>query len=147
MLIGEYFSKITLKNRISVPKKFRREIGDRIIMAKWYENCLVIVSEPGWKQLLSKLTGRMNTLVKAVRDTDRFILGSAYELDLDSQGRFVIPGNLKEYAKLDEDVIFLGLGDRIEVWNEKVWSEKEKLVQESAAEMLESMTDSGTANE
>jgi MraZ protein len=147
MLIGEYFSKITLKNRLSVPKKFRQEIGNRIIMAKWYENCLVIVPETGWKELLQKLTGRMNTLIKAVRDTDRFILGSAYELDLDSQGRFVIPGNLKEYANLDENVVFLGLGDRIEVWNEKIWSEKEKLVQESAAEMLESMTESGTGNE
>ncbi len=140
MLIGQYFSKITLKNRISVPKKFRREIGNKVIIAKWYENCLVIVAEAGWKELLLKITGQMDILTKAVRDTDRFILGSAYELDLDQQGRFVIPGNLKEYAQLSENVVFIGLGSRVEIWNEEVWRDKEKLVQESAAELLESMT-------
>jgi MraZ protein len=140
MLIGQYFSKITLKNRISLPKKFRSEIGDKLIIAKWYEECLVIVSEASWKEILKKLTGRTETLTKAVRDTDRFILGSAYEFELDLQGRFVIPSNLKEYAGLTDDLVFLGLGDRVELWNEKIWSEKEKAVQESAAEAIESIS-------
>lgn len=140
MLIGQYYSKITLKNRISLPKKFRSEIGDKLIIAKWYEECLVIVTEASWKEILLKLTGKMEILTKAVRDTDRFILGSAYELELDPQGRFVIPSNLKEYAGLSEDVVFLGLSDRVELWNEKTWGEKEKAVQESAAEAIESIS-------
>lgn len=140
MLIGQYFSKITLKNRISVPKKFRSEIGNKIIIAKWYENCLVIVPEKDWKELLGKLTGQMDILTKAVRDTDRFILGSAYDLELDPQGRFVIPANLKEYASLEENAVFLGLGSRVEIWDEKIWNEKEKSVAQKAAESLEMMT-------
>jgi MraZ protein len=141
MLIGQYFSKITLKNRISVPKKFRSEIGDKLIVAKWYEGCLVIVPEIRWKEILDKLTGKMEIITKAVRDTDRFILGSAYELELDAQGRFVIPAILKEYAGLSENVIFLGLGERIELWDEKSWKEKEKSVTVGAAESLESISD------
>lgn len=140
MLIGQYFSKITLKNRISVPKKFRSEIGNKIIIAKWYENCLVIVPEKDWKELLNKLTGQMDILTKAVRDTDRFILGSAYDLDLDPQGRFVIPASLKDYAALKENVVFLGLGRRVEIWDQNTWSDKEKSVALKAAESLETMT-------
>src|SRR4030042_2978051 len=116
MLIGQYFSKITLKNRISLPKKFRNEVGERLIRAKWDEGCCVIVSEASWREIMAKLTGGMEILTKAVRDTDRFILGSAYELELDAQGRFVIPVILKEYAGLGENVVFLGLGERIELW-------------------------------
>ena len=140
MLIGQYFSKITDKNRISLPIKFRNELGKKLIIAKWYEGCCVIVSVEDWKKLLTKLTGRAEILTKAVRDTDRFILGSAFELDLDAQGRFVIPGNLKGYAGLSEDVTFLGLGDRIELWDTAVWNEKEQTVQENAGQTLEEMT-------
>ncbi len=147
MLIGQYYSKITLKNRISLPKKFRNEVGERLIIAKWYEGCCVIVSESSWKEIMEKLTGRMEILTKAVRDTDRFILGSAFELELDFQGRFVIPGNLKEYAELTEDVVFLGLGNRIELWDAKIWSEKEKVIQESAEVALEKMTTRITVND
>jgi len=100
----------------------------------------VIVSVDDWKGILSKLTGRAEILTKAVRDTDRFILGSAYELDLDAQGRFVIPSNLKGYAGLSEDVTFLGLGDRIELWDTAIWNEKEKTVQENAGQTLEEIT-------
>ena len=147
MLIGQYFSKVTDKNRISLPKKFRNELGKKLVIAKWYEGCLVIVQEKDWTGILGKLTGRAEILTKAVRDTDRFILGSAYELDLDAQGRFVIPGNLISYAGFSEDVTFLGLGDRVELWDSKVWDKKEKLVQESAVEALESITAGNVNNE
>jgi MraZ protein len=111
-----------------------------LIVAKWYEGCLVIVPEIRWKEILDKLNGKMEIITKAVRDTDRFILGSAYELELDAQGRFVIPAILKEYAGLSENVIFLGLGERIELWDEKSWTDKEKSVSVGAAESLESLT-------
>ncbi len=140
MLIGQYFSKITDKNRISLPKKFRNELGDRLIIAKWYEGCCVIVSESRWNTILEKLTGRSEILTKAVRDTDRFILGSGYEVFLDAQGRFIIPANLKNYANLSTDVTFLGLGNRVEIWDSVIWSNKEKSVQENAEDTLEKLT-------
>lgn len=140
MLIGQFFSKITLKNRVSIPKKFRDEVGNDVVVAKWYEGCLVVIPKVSWKRILEKLTGRTEILTKAVRDTDRFILGSAYEVELDGQGRFVLPINLKEYANLSNDVVFLGLGDRLEIWDSKVWAEKEKGVQKEAAEELESLS-------
>jgi MraZ protein len=140
MVIGQYLVKLTEKNRTALPKRFRDELGNDAIIAKWYEGCLVVVSNTGWKALLNKLTGKSDLITEPVRDTDRFILGSAFEIELDSQGRFVIPKILKDYAALEEEVIFVGLGDRVEIWNKNAWKEREVYVQENAALMVEEVS-------
>ena len=140
MVIGQYLVKLTEKNRTALPKRFRNELGNEVIIARWYEGCLVVVSNKGWKALLDKLTGKSDLITEPVRDTDRFILGSAFEVVLDGQGRFVIPKILKDYADLGEEVVFVGLGDRIEVWNKDAWKEREEYVQENAAQMVEKVS-------
>jgi len=139
MLIGNYSSKISLANRVAIPNSFRKEIGKTFVIAKWYENCLVIVSSSNWSELLKRITGKTEFITQSVRDTDRFILGSAFELTTDSQGRAVLPKSLAEFASLSEEVIFLGLGDRVEIWAKKAWEEKEKLVSTNAAQTLEKL--------
>ncbi len=141
MLVGQYATKLTEKGRAAMPVHFRRQIGDAAIIAKWYEGCLVVVSQESWQELLQKLTGKSEIITAPVRDTDRFILGSAFEFTLDEQGRFVIPKLLRDYARLDEDIIFVGLGNRIEMWNKTEWEEREKYVQEHAGEMIEKLAD------
>lgn len=140
MLIGQYQGKLNEKGRCALPAKFKTELGTRLIIAKWYEGCLVCVSEEAWKELLQKLTAKSETLSFSVRETDRFILGSAYDVELDSQGRFVVPKTLREYAGFSEEVTFLGLGDRVEIWESKVWVKREKEVSEKAAERLEEIS-------
>lgn len=145
MLIGHSYVKLTEKNRAALPKRFREELGEKAIVAKWYEECLVVVSEASWKGLLSKLTGKSEILTSPVRDTDRFILGSAFEISLDSQGRFVIPKILKEYAKLKDEVVFVGLGNRLEIWDVEAWRKREKFVQEHSAELVEKLAEEKAA--
>ncbi|MCH7729996.1 cell division/cell wall cluster transcriptional repressor MraZ [Patescibacteria group bacterium] len=139
MLIGQYFTKLTEKGRCALPKKFRRQLGDKAIIAKWYEGCLVVVGEKLWEVLLIKLTGKSEIITQPVRDTDRFILGSAFEFTTDSQGRFVIPKVLREYAGLKEEVVFVGLGERVEVWSKGAWSQREDYVQKHASELVEKL--------
>jgi len=138
-LIGHYYSILTEKGRTAFPVKFRNQIGKKGICAKWYEGCLVVVRESSWDALLERLTGSLQVFTGPVRDTDRFILGSAFEIDFDSQGRFVIPKILREYSKLGEEVVFVGLGDRVEIWNKEEWLRKEKEVQEKASQMVEEL--------
>lgn len=137
MLIGQYTSKLTEKNRLSVPKKIREELGDEVIVAKWYEGCLVLVSKSNWQKLTRRLTGETRIFVSPVREIDRFILGSAFEVSLDSQGRFVIPEILVKYALIDEEVVFLGLGDRAEIWAIERFRELEKESEKRAKEAIE----------
>lgn len=137
MLIGQFQGKLGEKRRVAIPAKFRTELGESPILARWYENCLVLVSQNRWQALLKRVRGKKGLVTAPVRDLERFILGSAYELEGDDQGRVIIPEKLAEYAQLGENVVFLGLGDRVEVWNEVLWKEKERVVAQRADEELE----------
>ncbi len=137
MVIGNFASKLTENRRIAIPKAFRREIGDKFIVARWYENCLVLIGQDKWNELVSRLTGKSSILTAPVRDTDRFILGSAYELETDAQGRMLLPESLVEFAGLTHEVVFIGLGDRIEIWDKGAWQKREAYVAQNAAQMLE----------
>lgn len=141
MLIGYYTSKITDKGRISLPKKFRDELGNKVVVARWYEGCVVIVATKSFKNLLDRITGKARFVTKDIRDTDRFILGSAFELRLDNQGRFILPKNLKEHAKIKNEVVFMGLSDRVEIWDVNIWKKRELLIKKNAEKMIEDIAD------
>src|SRR3989344_5579307 len=140
MLLGQYQAKLGLKSRTSIPSKFRSELGKDIVIAKWYESCLVVVPKRKLENFLNRLTGRKDSITTPIRDTDRFILGSAYEIELDNQGRFVIPRALREYANLRENLIILGLGDRAEIWDEANWRKHEQALSQNAPQMLDFLT-------
>lgn len=137
MLIGQYTSKLTEKDRLAVPKKLRGDLGEEMIIARWYENCLVLVSQAGWKELLSRLSGVTGPIVSPVRDIDRFILGMAFEISLDKQGRFIVPEILLAYAGIKQEVVFVGLRDRVELWAVDEWKKIEEVVQEKASQAIE----------
>lgn len=137
MLIGQYISKLTDKDRVSVPKRIREELGEELVVARWYENCLVLVSKDTWQRLLKRVTGGSNLVISPVRDVDRFILGLAFEVRLDKQGRFILPKALLEYADMKNEVVFIGLGDRVEVWAKNKWEELEKEAEEKASKAIE----------
>jgi MraZ protein len=139
MFIGQYPGILSVKRRLAVPKKFRDELGKKLVVAKWYEGCLVVISVPKWNALLDRLTGVSKVITSPVRDTDRFILGSAFEVEPDDQGRIVIPEALTQYAHIKTNITFLGLGDRIEIWDQGKWTEREKYISENASEMVEKL--------
>ncbi|OGM59115.1 division/cell wall cluster transcriptional repressor MraZ [Candidatus Woesebacteria bacterium RIFCSPLOWO2_01_FULL_37_19] len=137
MLIGQYISKLTENKRLAVPKKFRDELGEQMILTKWYEGCLVLVSKHYWQDLIKRLIGKSQIVISPIRDIDRFILASAYEVNLDSQGRFVVPESLIHYAKLEDDVVFIGLNDRVEIWSLSIWQKMEEISEEKAYSAIE----------
>ena len=139
MMFGTYQGIISPKRRVAIPSSFRKKLGEKFILAKWYEGCLVLVVEDSWSALLERLRGESKLITRGVRDTDRFILGSAYEVAPDEQGRVVIPSSLAAYAAIKRDVSFIGLGDRVEIWDKEAWGKREKLVSESAGDLLEKM--------
>lgn len=137
MLIGQYKSKLTDKDRVSVPAKFRSELGAELMIARWYERCLVLVSKKSWTQLVERLTGKQIFVTSAVRDVDRFIFGSAFEIKLDSQGRFVLPEILKQFAQIVSETVFVGLEDRVEIWSLERWESLESKVEDKASLAIE----------
>ena len=120
MLIGQYETKIDKKGRTAVPKKFRESLGNSLILTLGYENSLIVVAQDTWKTLLAGTEGRP-FIESETRETQRFLLGGASEIDLDSKGRFILPGYLREFAKVEDEVIFIGLSSYVEIWDKKRW--------------------------
>ena len=139
MLLGKYFGVISHKRRTAIPKKFLDQLGGKVYFAKWYEGCLVLVGEEGFNALLEKLIGKPKVMVKGIRETERFILGSSFELIPDNQGRVVLPSELVNYAGLEEKMVFLGLGNRIEVWSWERWLKEEIKLTLKAEKIIEKL--------
>jgi len=139
MLLGTYTVAFSSKHRVAIPSQFRKYLGEKFILAKWYEGCLVLVSNEFWNALWQRLIGKEEIIVSQIRDTERFIMASAYEMELDSQGRIVIPEKLVLYAGLGTGVSFLGVGDRVEIWDEGGWNEKEKLLITEAPKLIKEL--------
>ncbi|WKZ31211.1 MAG: division/cell wall cluster transcriptional repressor MraZ [Candidatus Dojkabacteria bacterium] len=123
MLIGEYRSKIGDKKRVAIPKRFRDEMGDDLILTRGYEKALVLVNKEMWGKVAGEVIGG-SFINKNIRDSSRFLVGSAVELDLDQQGRVVIPTALYEHAALSKEVVFVGLVNWVELWDKEMWKER-----------------------
>ncbi|MEA2020187.1 MAG: division/cell wall cluster transcriptional repressor MraZ [Patescibacteria group bacterium] len=140
MLIGEHIYKLGKKGRVALPKSFRDELGKKVIVTRGYEGCLIVVSPSQWKELLKEAaTGPF--VSESVRDTSRFLLGGAAEIELDDQGRFVIPPSLRSYAQLGDEVCFLGLGRWVEIWDKERWNDRRNYLAEEAGSIAEKLAE------
>ena len=138
MLLGQYESRIGEKHQIGLPKKLRDVLGDRLIVTKGFEHCLIIVTEANWKTLLEGTEGKPFTN-KSTRELQRFLLGNATYVQLDQKGRFVVPEYLRQFARIETDIVFIGVQRFVEIWNKKDWeAHQEELAKniESIAERL-----------
>ena len=140
MLIGRFYTAISEKGRVALPSRFRRETGNNIVIARWYEDCLVVVGSTGWNNLLDRFARKEDVVVRSIRSVERFILSTAFEIETDNQGRFVIPQILRDIAKLKNEVIFLGPGERMELWDLETWQKEEDRVKNEADKMLEEIS-------
>ena len=142
MLIGQHEGKVGAKGRLAFPKKFREILGDRLIITLGYENSLIIVSEKGWKALLEGTEGKPFIQSEA-RETQRFLLGSASNVELDSKGRFIIPSYLRNFGKIKEDVVFLGLSRYVELWDKQLWEEYRANLEKNIDRISQKLVDEG----
>jgi MraZ protein len=145
MLIGEYETKLTEKNRLALPKKFREGLGSKIIVTAGYEGCLIVVNEQMFTNLTKEiLEGRF--INDAVRDTTRFLIGSAHEIEMDTQGRFVLPQPLKAYANISQEATFLGLMRWVEIWDKEVWDKRKANIAGQSSEIATKLENSLKTN-
>ncbi len=137
MLIGEYEHTIDAKGRLSMPSKLRRDMGEAFIVTKGLDGCLFAFSQEEWKNFETKLKA-LPLSDKNARNFVRFFLAGATECEIDKQGRFLIPSNLRTAAKLEKEAVIIGVGTRLEIWNKDVWTSKDEEI--SADEIAENMT-------
>ncbi|MCD4756142.1 division/cell wall cluster transcriptional repressor MraZ [bacterium] len=139
MLIGEYTSKIGEKKRVSLPSKFKEELGNNLILTRGYEDALIIVNKKLWETIASEVING-SFIDKNIRDTSRFLVGGAKEIELDSQGRFVIPQSLFTHADLQDEIIFVGLVNWVEVWDKGKWKERIEYLKENSDQIAQEIS-------
>ena len=120
MLIGQYTHDLDPKKRLTLPSKWRTDLGKKVVVTSGLDNSLFVFPIKEWEVVAQKLaqSGLGN---QDSRSFNRFILGNAFETDVDAAGRIVIPDTLKAFAHLGEKVVLAGMYSRVELWDEVSW--------------------------
>lgn len=139
MFLGNYVQKLDIKKgRTAVPVKFRQLLGKKAIITQGYERSLILVSSLSWSKVIEDVVNK-SFLSGASRQTDRFLLGNAFKIRFDKQGRFIVPKALRNYANLNKEIIFVGVGNRIEIWNKQSWQKQQKYLTGNIAQISEKL--------
>ncbi len=138
MFIGEYTHTVDDKKRISLPAKFRKELGSKVVVTRGLDNCLFLFPHKTWEGI-SKETAKLGMMQADTRGFSRFMFSGASEIEVDSIGRILVPDYLKGFADLKQSVVFAGVHDRIEIWNDKRWDTYKKKIESQADMMAEKL--------
>lgn len=142
MFYGEYIHALDNKGRVIIPAKFREVIKEhfteKFYLTRGLDRCLFVFTEEAWKSQERKFREMPFTRTEA-RKFNRLYFSGACEAVSDKQGRILIPEYLKAYAEIKQDVVILGVSDRIEIWAREKWQEFFKTNQGSFEELAEKL--------
>ncbi len=120
MFMGEYNHTIDAKGRLIIPSKFREVLGDEFVVTKGMDGCLFVYDFSEWQVFAEKLR-TLPMMDKDARQFTRFFLAGAATVEVDKQGRILLPAVLREFADITKDAVLIGVGSRIEIWSKDRW--------------------------
>ena len=142
MLIGEYTHTIDQKNRLSVPSKFRKELGKHVVITRGLDQCLFLYPVAEWKILAEKLS----TLPWGKSETRSFVrtmIAGAMDCEIDQLGRILVPDYLKQYGTIAGDAVIVGLYNRVEIWSPALWKQYSEGAQRQTEVIAEKLGELG----
>lgn len=142
MLIGEYRHTLDTKKRLALPSKWRSELGSKLVITRGLDNCLFVYPVRAWDAITEKV-GALPLGQADTRSFNRFFLSGAVEVEVDGNGRILVPEFLKEFACLENKVVLAGIHDRIEIWDEERWNEYKSRIEGEADALAEKLGDIG----
>lgn len=120
MFMSQYNHTVDAKGRLIVPSKFRDQLGDEFVVTKGMDGCLFVYANEDWAVFEKKLA-ELPMSNRDARMFVRFFLAGAAQVEVDKQGRILLPATLREFAQLEKDVVLVGVGTRIEIWSKENW--------------------------
>lgn len=142
MFLGEFEHIIDEKGRVAIPARFREELGEGFVLTRGFDPCLQAFPYPIWQQLSERVSKLPVANVEA-RNMRRILFSMAAEVEIDRQGRILIPQNLREYAGLAEQVVISGMNTFFELWSGARWSELQTTLTEQGAAIAEHWAELG----
>lgn len=142
MFMGEYQHALDPKGRIFVPAKFREGLGERCVVTRGLDQCLFLYPHSEWTTMEEKLK-RLPMTQRDARAFVRFFFSGAVDVELDKQGRVMLPGNLREYAHLSKEAVVIGVSTRVEIWSKEIWESYMETASQSFEAIAEKIVDLG----
>lgn len=142
MLIGEYKHNLDAKKRLSIPSKFRKELGEGAVITRGLDNCLFVFPSAYWAKLAERI-GNMPIVQQDSRSFARLLLSGAVEVDFDGLGRILVPEYLKAYAGLKKVAVVAGLYNRLEIWDDEKWENYKANLEKNSDSIAEKLRELG----
>jgi len=142
MFLGEYNHSIDAKSRMAMPAKFRNQLKGGAIVTRGLDHCLFVFQKKEWQKLSSKIMELPLTQATS-RAFTRLMLSGAAEVDFDKQGRVLIPDYLKSYSGLKKETVVIGLGSRLEIWDNSTWQKYKYRTEKNSEHIAEQLNELG----
>ena len=142
MFIGEYQHSIDDKGRVMLPKKFQGELAEGAVVTRGIDTCLFLYSKKEWEKLASRIAS-LPISKSGSRAFSRHMLAGAMDVELDKQGRVVLPEYLRSYAAMKKEVVIAGLYTRLELWDKSAWAKYKAATEKESTEVAEQLGELG----
>ena len=136
--MGTYQNNVDPKGRVSIPVKYRDALGERFFVTKGFDSCIDIYTVDEWEKFAEKLH-KLPVTKRDMRDFVRFIFGNATEVELDKQGRILLPSMLRGTVGIEKEVIVMGVGNKVEIWDKAKWEEHQQVISQHISEISENL--------
>ncbi len=144
MFLGEYLHTFDAKNRISVPAKFRKDLGRTVVVTRGLDHCLYLYSKKTWEKEAQTYAADINGIATR-RGLARLFLAGSFEVEVDKGGRVLVPENLKAFASITDKAVIAGVADRVEIWEESAWKAYTAAIEQNADAYVEQLGDRSVA--
>ena len=142
MLLGEYTHKIDDKKRLTLPKAFLKSLGSEVVITRGLDKSLFLYPKSAWLRVVERIED-LSFTQKDARAFARFMLSGATEVMVDKSGRILLPEHLKNFANLKSNVVLAGVSSRVEIWDEKIWRNYTKQLEEDGDLLAEKLGEVG----
>ena len=142
MFIGEYQHNLDAKGRMAVPVKFRKDLAGGVILTRGLDRCLFMFTQSEWETLAEKLKNLPLAQANS-RAFARLMLAGAMDVEVDAQGRVLVPDYLRKYADLKKETVVAGLYNRLEIWDAEAWKQYKAKTESASEEIAEKLGELG----
>jgi MraZ protein len=137
MFLGQYEHTIDDKNRLTLPARFREELGPDVVLTRGLDGCLDVYPGDAWRRLVEERLVPLDPFSREGRELKRYFFALGADAEVDRQGRVHVPAGLVQHAGLGRDVVVAGVHDHVEIWDRGSWSQHVRDVEGSADDVAE----------
>ena len=138
MLLGEYELRIDHKGRLAIPVRLREAFAEGLVLSRGFDRCLIAYTLEEWVKVAEKLVALPLTQINP-RRLSRFTFSGSFDLELDRQGRVVLPAMLRQYAEIKDEVVIVGAYNHLQIWAKELWAAEKEFMAEHASEIAEAV--------